>query len=132
LAPTTSNYIFYIRSDDSSEFWMNTNTVNSTDPAGRVKLQEETGCCNVFSLHPTTNPPPSLVGGQAYYLELLWKEGTGGDFGQVAFKHTGNPVNPDTLLGIAGTFLATLADPVGTSLSITQQPASVTIQTNQT
>ncbi len=126
LAPATTNYIFYLRSDDASELNINTNTVNSTDPTGKAKLQEETGCCRAFSALPTTNI--ALVAGQAYYIEVLWKEGTGGDYGQVAFKQQGDPTNPDLLTGIPGSFLATLADPVGASVIITQQPACRAIQ----
>ncbi len=122
IAPVTTNYIFYLRSDDASELDMNTNAVNSTDPAGAVKIQEETSCCRAFSVLPATN---SLTGGQAYYIETLWKEGTGGDFAQVAVKQQGDPTNPDTLSPIPGSFLATLADPVGASVTITQQPANV-------
>ncbi len=124
VAPTTTNYNFYLRSDDASELNINTNAVNSTDPAGRTTQQFETGCCRAFSALGTTN---FLNGGQAYYIEVLWKEGTGGDFAQVAVKNMGDPTNPDTLTPIRGTFLATLADPVGASLTITQQPANVTI-----
>ncbi len=126
IAPVTTNYIFYLRSDDGSQFSMNTNAANSTDPAGLTKLQEELSCCNAFSVHPTTNPPPRLTGGQAYYMELLYKEGTGGDFGQLAFKTAGDPRNPDTLTPIPGAYLATLADPVGASVTITQQPGNKT------
>jgi hypothetical protein len=126
LPPTTTNYIFYLRSDDGSELNINTNLVNSTDPAGKTKVQEELTCCRAFSVLPTTNI--SLTAGQPYYIEVLWKEGTGGDYGQVAVKEQGDPTNPDLLTGIRGSFLATLADPVGASVTITQQPASVTIQ----
>lgn len=124
VAPATSNYIFYLRSDDAGQLSMNTNAVNSTDSAGAVKVQEETGCCNAFSAHASA--PISLTGGQAYYIELLYKEGTGGDYGQGAFKAAGDPRNPDTLSPISGAYLATLADPVGASVTITQQPQNQT------
>jgi hypothetical protein len=103
---------------------MNTNSVNSIDPAGKSQLQAETGCCNAFSAHASA--PVTLTGGQAYYMELLYKEGTGGDFGQAAEKQAGDTTNPDSLLPIRGIFLATLADPVGASVTITQQPANKT------
>ena len=75
---------------------------------------------------------PSLVGGQSYYLEVLYKEGTGGDYGQAAVKTAGDPTNPDTLTGIRGTFLAAPADPNGAVITITRQPASTNIQPGQT
>ncbi len=117
IPPQTTNYNLYLRSDDSSQLWLSTNS----NPTNVVKIQEETACCNGFSLHGTTN---SLVGGQPYYIELLYKEGTGGDFGQAAIKDNGDPTNPDTLTPIRGSLLATLADPVGASVTITQQPAN--------
>ena len=50
IPPTSGNWIFYIRSDDSSILYMNTNGPNA---AGKVIVQEETGCCGAFSGHPT-------------------------------------------------------------------------------
>ena len=127
-APVTSNYLFYLRSDDASELWLSTDS----SPTNKVKVQEELACCNAFSVHPTTNPPPSLVGGQRRYFEVLYKEGGGGDYGQVAVKTVGDPTNPDTLTGIRGTFLAALADPIGASITVAQQPAGTNIQPGQT
>ena len=127
-APASSNYIFYLRSDDASELWLSTNS----SPANRVKVQEELGCCTLFSAHGTTSAPPALVSGQRYFLEVFYKEGGGGDYGQVAVKTVGDPTNPDTLTGIRGTFLSALADPIGAGITIVQQPASTNIQPGQT
>ncbi len=127
-APASSNYIFYLRSDDASELWLSTNS----SPTNRVKVQEELGCCTLFSAHGTTSAPPALVSGQRYFLEVFYKEGGGGDYGQVAVKTVGDPTNPDTLTGIRGTFLSALADPIGAGITIVQQPASTNIQPGQT
>ena len=100
----TTNYIFYLRSDDNSELWLSTNNM----PTNKVKIQAELGCCNPFAAHPSL--PQALVAGRAYYIELLYKEGTGGDYGQAAVKTSGDPADPNMLTGISGAFL-TAADP---------------------
>ncbi|MEY2409829.1 MAG: hypothetical protein QOF48_2499, partial [Verrucomicrobiota bacterium] len=76
VPPTNGNYRFYIRSDDSSILYMNTNAVNSTDPAGKREL----GRLNAFTAAYTlAGPTVSLIGGQRYYMEGIWREGGGGD-----------------------------------------------------
>jgi hypothetical protein len=116
----TTNYTFYLRSDDSSQLWLSTDA----NPANTNLLTAETACCNPFSAHASAST--SRVAGQPYYLELLYKEGTGGDYGQAAMKITGDPTSPDSLLPINSLFLSSLADPVGASITITQQPSNKT------
>ncbi|HXJ74791.1 MAG TPA: hypothetical protein VNM37_18190, partial [Candidatus Dormibacteraeota bacterium] len=108
IAPTNGDYQFFLKSDDSSQLYL-----NPTGPtaAGKVLLTEETGCCGVFSGHPSS--PQSLVAGQAYYVEANFKEGTGGDFIQVAMKDATDPTNPDNLLPMTGVFMGTAANPSG-------------------
>src|SRR5882672_8562315 len=77
IPPTTGNYKFWIRSDDSCQLFMNTNAVNSTDPAGKNFLTEVPSFINATTY--ISNKVVSLVGGQRYYIEGLWREGTGGD-----------------------------------------------------
>ncbi len=113
---STANYTFYIRSDDASKLFLGTNS----SEASKVEMAFEPGCCTPFSAH--ASPSVSLVAGQRYYMETIYKEGTGGDFAQVAVKKTSSPQNPDTLQPINGSLLASLADPVGASITITQQP----------
>ena len=45
VAPSNGLYRFYMRSDDAAQLYMNTNAVNSTDPAGAVLL----GQLNAFT-----------------------------------------------------------------------------------
>jgi hypothetical protein len=128
IAPATTNYIFYLRSDDASQLWMNTNAVNSTDRTATNLVQQEVGCCNGFAVHPTA--PIAMNAGQAYFIEVLYKEGTGGDFGQVAFKTAGDPTDPNTLSPISGTFLVaanpgTVTPPTLPTLSIRKSTPNV-------
>ncbi len=114
----TTNYTFYLRSDDASRLQLSTDS----SPANLVTLTEELACCTAFSAHASASI--SLVAGQSYYMELLYKEGVGGDYGQVAVKRTSSPQDPNTLSTINGGFLSSLADPMGASITITQQPLS--------
>jgi hypothetical protein len=109
IPPTTGNYIFYISSDDASELWLSTDN----NAANKVKIQEELGCCNAFSVHPSA--PQALTAGQAYYIEMLYKEGTGGDYGQAAFKLATDPTNPDSLTPIKGIYLSAVDPGLGGS-----------------
>jgi hypothetical protein len=104
IPPVTTNYIFYNASDDASELLLSTDNT----AANAVKIQEELACCNGFSSHPSA--PIPLVAGNPYYIELLYKEGTGGDFGSVAVKQAGDPTSPDSLGPIPAAFL-TAVDP---------------------
>ncbi len=118
IPPTSGNYIFYIRSDDASRLLLNP---TGRDAAGAVVLTEELGCCGNFAGHASA--PQALTAGQMYYIEGLYKEGGGGDYMQAAVKLDTDPTNPNDLQPISGNYLATLADPVGATVSITTQPA---------
>lgn len=120
--PVTGNYIFYLRSDDSSRLFLNP---TGPDPAGATMIVEEMTCCRAFSVLPSA--PQALTAGQSYAVEALLKEGTSSDYVQVAVKLDSDPTDPDTLLPIPGSRLSTLADPVGASLTITQQPSGVLV-----
>ena len=118
VPPVSGNWIFYLRSDDASELWLNP---TGSDPAGKVKIQEELACCTAFSAHAST--PQALVAGQAYYIEGLYKEGVGGDYIQVAAKLETDSTAPNSLRPISSGSLGIFANPVGASVQITQQPA---------
>src|SRR5262249_23050184 len=79
---------FYLRSDDASQLYMNINSANSTDPAGRVMLIHQPNA-NVTMQDPRAiSPPVFLNQGQRYYTEALMKEGTGGDYLLLTFRQT--------------------------------------------
>jgi hypothetical protein len=117
----STNYTFFIRSDDASKLFLSTNNQESN----KVELIFEPNCCEPYTAHPSSSV--SLVAGQQYYMEIIYKEGTGGDYAQVAVNRTGYPFNPNLLPPVNGALLASLADPVGASITITQQPVSVTV-----
>jgi hypothetical protein len=107
----TTNYTFYLSSDDASKLWLSTDE----NPTNKLLLTQEPGCCNPFSAHASS--PRPLVAGQRYFFELMYHEGGGGDYA-VASIDGANP--------IPGGFLGIYADPAVASLSITQHPASTT------
>ena len=112
LTPTESgDYDFFLRSDDASELWISTDD----SEANLVYQAFEPGCCNAF-LEPsptttqTTPVPVSLVAGQPYFIQVIYKEGGGGDYAQVAWRRVGDPTPAASLLPIPGEFLSAAED----------------------
>jgi hypothetical protein len=127
----SGNWILYLRSDYASEHWFNP---NGPSAAGAVLVAFETGCCDPFhasTADPETSDPMSLQGGQAYYIEALYKEGTGGDYLNVAALLEGEAV-PDNTASIPGDQLGTPAAPPGVvgAVMITQQPTDQAVAEN--
>jgi hypothetical protein len=101
--PVTTNYYFYLASDDASELHISTDA----NPANWYKIAEETGCCHGFQEpgNPTTSTPIALTGGQNYFIQALQTEGAGGDYVRVAWKMEGDPTASTNLTPIASTYL---------------------------
>ena len=127
IVPTdTADYRFFLYSDDSSQLYLSTNT----DSQGKTLIAEETDCCDVFQEPGTpnddgttfpTSEPVHLVAGQRYYVEALWKEGTGGDYCQVAWRKETDTTAAGSLLVIPSQYLATYVDP-NTDMQFVKQP----------
>ena len=82
-APETGTYRFFIASDDHGLLRISTDA----DPANAVRVAEQTGCCNNFTLDDGgLSGTVDLVEGQQYYMEALLKEGGGGDWMTVAWR----------------------------------------------
>jgi uncharacterized repeat protein (TIGR01451 family) len=91
----TGNWRFGVTSDDQGQLWMSP----SEDPADRRLVSRSTAWSGYrqYQQPPPAAPAPGvspvwqsdlipLVAGQKYYLESLFKEGTGGDHISVAAK----------------------------------------------
>lgn len=106
VPPTNGAYKFYLRADDYSQFYMNTNALDSTNPAGAVLQVARTSSSSSYAV--ATSVTNTLVAGQRYYMELRFKESSGGDGGTIAVR------NDTTVPGqgevIPGTFCAFPAD----------------------
>ncbi|MBE7504110.1 MAG: Ig-like domain-containing protein [Verrucomicrobiales bacterium] len=114
LTPTESgDYDFFLRSDDASQLWISTDATE----ANLVWQAEEYGCCAAF-LEPndatkptvTTSLPVSLVANRRYFIRVIYKEGGGGDYAQVAWRKVGDPTPAGSLLPIPGRYLSAAVD----------------------
>jgi hypothetical protein len=89
-APTTGSYTFWIASDDNSELWLSLDE----NPGNLKKIASITGSIwtghNVWNAYPSQQSCPiNLAGGKRYYIEVLHKEGTGGDNLSVGWQGPG-------------------------------------------
>jgi hypothetical protein len=133
IAPYSGDWVFFLASDDASELWL-----NPTGPsaAGKIKITEETGCCGAYTAHKSA--AYSLTSGQGYYIEALYKEGTGGDYCRVQAQLASEPLppggNPDPPASpsIPGAWLGYPTAPpgIGGPLNITQQPTNQSVVAN--
>ncbi|MBC8135941.1 MAG: DNRLRE domain-containing protein, partial [Fibrella sp.] len=76
--PTTGNYTFWIAGDDNCELWLSTND----QPGSKVKIASVSSWTNSREwnkLPEQKSAVKSLTAGQKYYVEVLMKEGAGGD-----------------------------------------------------
>ena len=126
IAPETGDYYFYTKSDDSAELWVGAsfNTL--------ALVASQTGCCN-GNWADITSTAVAMEAGKAYAVQMLFKEGGGGDYGQVAVKlpsYTGDvnalPTIPSYLLGWVDS-----PNPA-VKITLTQQPGDATICDQQT
>ncbi len=76
--PLTGNYTFTIAGDDGAELWLS----SSNDPTAKVKIAGYVGWTGFqeFNKFPgQVSAPINLQAGQPYYIEVLHKNGAGGD-----------------------------------------------------
>jgi uncharacterized protein YjdB len=93
---TTGTYTFYIAGDDNSQLFLGTND----SPATKTKIAEVTGWTlpREWNKYTTqTSTARSLTAGTRYYVEVLHKEGGGGD--NVAVGWTGPGISAITVIG---------------------------------
>jgi hypothetical protein len=151
---TSGNYVFFVSSDDDSDFYISTDT----DPANKQLVAQETAWSNPlewtisggnssltqkrsdqFSPDQGATTPFAtgipLTGGTSYYIEGLHHQGTGGDNFSVTYKllDDPDPVSPDTVNLIPGdatkltNSVISFNTTTTTTLSIAQQPQDQTI-----
>jgi uncharacterized repeat protein (TIGR01451 family) len=92
VAPSNGLYKVWLRCDDSGQVWMNTNAVNSADPAGMALIGGLLYFTN--SNYALVGQNVALTGGQAYYTEVRFREGTGGDGFSITFRAQSDPTIP--------------------------------------
>ncbi|HOK76373.1 MAG TPA: immunoglobulin domain-containing protein [Verrucomicrobiota bacterium] len=127
ILPTeTGDYRFFLYSDDSSRLYLSTDS----DPKNAVLIAEETDCCDVYQepgianddgvTYPTSEPV-HLEAGKRYYVEAIWKEGTGGDYCHVAWRNENDYTPANELSPIPSDYLGMIVDP-NVELKFTKQP----------
>lgn len=132
--PVAGDYLFYFCSDDGGQFSLSPDI----DPAGVALIAQEMSYADARTwtgdrTDGTRGTPPSNIStnpvsmnpAQLYAFLALEKDGTGGDNTGVNWLVPGLPVPTNGSPGIAGAHLYSLADPVGASVTVTQQPVSV-------
>jgi hypothetical protein len=98
--PVTGSYTFWIAGDDNTELYLSTND----NPANRQRISYVTGWTNSREWTKYTTQKSAaiqLTAGQKYYIEVLHKEGTGGDNLAVAWQ---GPANTQQVIG--GSYLS--------------------------
>lgn len=86
--PSSGSYIFWIAGDDNCQLWLSTDG----DPAHASLIASVPGYTNQNEWDKYTEQESSgisLTTGQKYYIEVLHKEGTGGDHVAVAWSGPG-------------------------------------------
>ena len=88
IPPADGNYIFWIASDDNGQLWLSTDD----DPCHAVLIayvNDWTDSRQWTKYTSQTSTPKSLLAGHKYYIEVLQKEGGGGDNIAVAWQGPG-------------------------------------------
>ena len=132
-APQTGNYIFYSISDDENEFYMNTNSVDSANPAGIVLMSYIHNAWNgVYGgLASGISPTVSLVKDQVYYIQALMKEGGGGDGFGMNYRLVSDPI-PANNTSAGADVVGIVANPLLETISMTTQATPSTINVVET
>lgn len=110
VPPLTGNYRFWIASDDASEFWLSSDA--SRLHKHRIAFLNGATSVDNFTASPSQKSAVvPLVAGQAYYYEILHKEGTGADHVSVAWNY--EPLNWAAQPGATTTQSSTLGGGYG-------------------
>ena len=132
ITPTvTGDYNFYLACDDASQLLISTDGTEANLVNVAVATSWNTGFLDVSvgDLRTTQSPVP-LVAGQKYAVKIILKEGTGGDYVQIAMQEASGTTPAASLKPLASTMLSSMADPAGASLAITQQPVATSTPEN--
>jgi hypothetical protein len=84
--PETGEYVFHVATDDNSELWLSTDE----SPANAVRIAQESTWQGIRNFQAegdeSVSAPVALEAGKAYFIELVTKEGGGGDNAAVAWR----------------------------------------------
>src|SRR5688572_5506920 len=127
-ATESGEYEFFLRSDDASQLWFSPDE----NPANLQLIAEETTFGGPFEETgaPETSQSIGLIAGQRCAIAVLYKEGTGGDYAQVAWRKIGDATPAAQLTPIPIAFLSTLIPPRG-SIVVTRHPGNTNTVENE-
>ena len=86
--PTSGNYVFWIASDESAELWLST----TSSSANKVKIAFNSSSTKSRQWNKTSSQKSATIplsAGNKYYVEALYKEGSGTDNMAVAWSKPG-------------------------------------------
>ncbi|MEJ7767732.1 MAG: PA14 domain-containing protein [Chitinophagaceae bacterium] len=111
--PQSGAYTFSIAGDDAVELWLSTND----NPANKTKIASLLSWTNFHQFDKYASqksPPVNLQAGQRYYIEVLHKEGGGGDHVTVAWQLPGGvtemPIRGNRLMPYTNASMITSAE----------------------
>ncbi|MCX6879845.1 MAG: hypothetical protein NTW21_39480 [Verrucomicrobia bacterium] len=125
LPPATGFYRFFLSSDDDSVLFLSSDDTPA-NAATIATLTTDTASSRDWAA-AAQSVPLWLEAGHSYYVEAQMKESAGNDHLAVAWQVPGGLAPATGAAPIDGQYLATSANPLGASLVIAQQPASVTV-----
>ncbi len=88
-APETGSYTFWLSSDDEGQFFMTTDPADPLNPSKTNLICWVPGYSGLgeWTKFPQQKSVPvNLEAGKIYYLQILHKEGTGGDYVQLGWQ----------------------------------------------
>lgn len=104
------DYEFFLHCDDTGELKLGTDdSFETLDGPDAFPIATDTVAGDGFQesgIDLSTSTPISLVRGQRYALQALWKESNGGDYCQVAWRRVGDPTPAAELQPISGNVLS--------------------------
>lgn len=103
-------YEFFLHSDDTGELKLGLDdSFEALESPDTLPIATDTIGGDGFQepgFDASTSLPIALSGGQRYALQVLWKEGNGSDYAQVAWRIVGDSTPAAELTPIAGTLLS--------------------------
>jgi len=149
IPPITTNYVFYLSSDDDGSLYLSTNDrpenkqrvafepnwsgYRSWVSAGNGSPTDVAQKCSSTFVDPTTSLPGpgnpngiQLIAGNRYYMEIVMHQAGGGDpCGATYTYFGGNPPANGAATGLIGSKVGVLV-PAATVLNFTSNPQNVT------
>ena len=123
-APATGNYTFWLASDDNAKFFLS----SDHDPDNKTlvaSVSSWTGYRSWYEYPSQQSGPQALVAGNRYYIEILHKEGEGGDHCSVGWLTPGQSGTPQIVSGTVLTPYVPEIIPAVPTLSATVQSSNI-------